>query len=59
LNVADCGVGFEAAFLNQEIQIYREAFVESFLRGVEEETVHAEIQDAGDIVAAIAAPADP
>jgi hypothetical protein len=59
LDVADCGVGFEAAFLNQEIQFCREAFVEAFLPGVEEEAVDAEIQDAGDILAAIAAPANP
>lgn len=57
--MADCSVGFEAAFLDQEIQFCRVAFVEAFLGGVEEEAVDAEVQDAGDIVTAIAAPADP
>ncbi len=57
--VADDGVGFDAAFLNEEVELGGHALFDLEVRGLDEEAVDADVQDAGDIVAAIAAPADP
>jgi hypothetical protein len=57
--VANDGVGFDAAFLNEKVQFSGHAFFHLGLRSLDEEAVDADVEDAGDIVAAIAAPADP
>jgi hypothetical protein len=43
LDVADGGVGPEAAFLDEEIEFDGRADVDTLLSGVEEEAVNAEI----------------
>ena len=58
-DVANDGVGFDAAFLNEKVQFGGHAFFHLGLRSLDEEAVDADVEDAGDIVAAIAAPADP
>jgi hypothetical protein len=57
--VANHGVDFDAAFLNEKVQFSGHAFFHLGLRSLDEEAVDADVEDAGDIVAAIAAPADP
>jgi len=57
--VADDGVGFDAAFLNEKVEFGGHAFFDFEVRGLDEQAVNADVQDAGDIVAAIAAQADP
>jgi hypothetical protein len=57
--VADDGVGLDAAFLDQEIKFGGHALFHFEVRGLDEQPVDADIQDAGDIVASVAAPADP
>ena len=57
--VANHGVGFDAAFLNEKIQFSGHAFFHLGVRRLDEEAVDADVEYAGDIVAAIAAPADP
>jgi len=58
-DVANDGVGFDAAFLNEKVQFSGHAFFHLGVRSLDEEAVDADVEDAGDIVAAIAAPADP
>ena len=57
--VADDGVGFDAAFLNEKVEFGGHAFFHFEMRGLYEEAIDADVEDAGDVVAAIAAPADP
>lgn len=57
--VADDSVGLDAAFLNEEVEHGGHAFFDLEVRGLDEKTVNAYVEDAGDVVAAIAAPADP
>lgn len=57
--MADDGVGFDAALLNEEVELGGHAFFDLEVRSLDEEAVDADIEDAGDIVAAVAAPADP
>ncbi len=57
--MANDSVGLDAAFLNKEVELGRHAFFEFELRSLDEEAVDADVEDAGDIVAAVAAPANP
>lgn len=57
--MANDGVGFYAAFLNQEVEFGGHAFFDFRVRGLDEEAVDADVENAGDVVAAIAEPADP
>jgi hypothetical protein len=57
--VANDGVGFDAAFLNEKVQFSGHASFNTEVRGLDEEAVDADVEDAGDIVAAIAAPTNP
>ena len=59
LYVADDSVCLDAAFMNEEVELGGHAFFYLEVRGLDEKTVNAYVEDAGDIVAAIAAPADP
>jgi hypothetical protein len=58
-DVANDGVGLDTAFLNQEIELGGHAFFHVQVRGLDKQAVDTDVQDAGDVVAAIAAPADP
>ena len=58
-DVADDSVGLDAAFLNEEVKLGGHAFFDLDVRGLDEKTVNAYVEDAGDIVEAVAAPADP
>jgi hypothetical protein len=58
-DVADDRVGLDAAFLNEEVELGGHAFFNLEVKGLDEKTVNAYVEDAGDVVAAIAAPADP
>jgi len=57
--VADDGVGLDAAFLNEEVELGGHAFFDLEVSGLDEKTLNADVEDARDIVAAIATPADP
>jgi hypothetical protein len=57
--VANDGVGFDAAFLNQKVEFGGHAFFQFETQGFDEEAIDADVEDAGDVLAAIAAPADP
>jgi hypothetical protein len=58
-DMANDGVGFDAAFLDEKVQFGLHAFLDLEVRRLDEEAVDADIEDARDVVAAIAAPADP
>jgi len=58
-NVANDGVGLDAALLNEEVELGGHAFLDLEVRGLDEKAVDADVEDAGDVVAAVAAPADP
>jgi hypothetical protein len=58
-DMADDSVGLDAAFLNQEVELGGHAFFDLEVKGLYEKTVNADVEDAGDVVAAVAAPADP
>ena len=58
-DVADEGVGFDAAFLDEELELDRHAFLDFEVWGVDGEPVDADVEDTRDIVAAVALPADP
>jgi hypothetical protein len=57
--VADEGVGLDAALLDEELKFGWHAFFDLEVWGLDEEAVDADIEDARDIVAAVALPADP
>lgn len=59
LDVTNDGIGFDAAFLNEEVKFGGHAFFQLEVRSLDEEPIDADVEDAGDIVPAIAAPADP
>jgi hypothetical protein len=54
----DC-VSSDAAFLNKEIEFGGHGFFHTQVRGLDEEAVDADIQDAGNVVSSVAPPADP
>ena len=58
-DVAHYGVGFDAAFLDEEVELRGHAFLDFKVRGLDEQAVDADVQHAGDIIAPVAAPADP
>jgi hypothetical protein len=53
------GVGFDAPFLNQEIEFGGHAFFHTELRSLDKQPVDTYVQDAGNIVAFVALPAEP
>jgi hypothetical protein len=57
--VADDRFGFDAAFLDEEVEFGLHAFFDFEVRGLDEEAVDADVEDAGYIVTAVALPADP
>jgi hypothetical protein len=57
--VADDGVGLDATFLDQEIKFGRHALFHFEVRGLDEQAVDADVEDAGDVVSSVAAPTDP
>jgi hypothetical protein len=57
--VSDDSIGLDAAFLNEEVELGGHTFFDLEVRGFDEKTVNADVEDAGDVVAAVAAPADP
>jgi hypothetical protein len=59
LYVANDRVGFDAAFLNQEIQLSGHAFFHAEVRSLDKQAVDTDVQDPGDIVPLVAAPAEP
>jgi hypothetical protein len=58
-DVANEGVGLDAALLHEELEFGWHAFFDLEVRRLDEEAVDADVEDAGDIVAAVALPADP
>jgi len=58
-DVADDSVGLDAAFLDEEVELGGHAFFDLEVRRLNEKAVDADVEDAGDVVAAVAAPADP
>jgi hypothetical protein len=59
LYMTNDSVGFDAPFLNQEIELGRHAFFHIEVRSLDKEAVDTYVQDAGHIVAFVAAPAEP
>ncbi len=57
--VANDGLGSDAPFLNEKIELGGHSVLDLEMRGLDKKAVAADVQDAGDIIAAIAAPADP
>jgi hypothetical protein len=57
--VANDGVGSDASLLNEKIELGGHSVLDLEMRGLDKEAVAANVQDAGDIIAAIATPADP
>jgi hypothetical protein len=57
--VANDGVGFDTAFLDEKVEFGGHAFFHFAMRGFDEEAIDADVEDAGDVFAAMAAPADP
>ena len=58
-DVANDSVGLDAAFLNEEVELGGHAFFDLEVRGLDEKTVNADVENAGNVVAAVATPADP
>lgn len=58
-DVTNDSFGVDAALLNQKIEFGGHAFFDSLVRRLDKQPVDADIQDAGDVVATVAAPADP
>jgi hypothetical protein len=58
-DVANHSVGLDAAFLDKEVELGGHAFIDFEVLGLDEKAVDADVEDAGDIVAAVAAPANP
>ena len=59
LYMTNDSVGFDAPFLNQEIELGWHAFFHIEVRSLDKEAVDTYVQDAGHIVAFVAAPAEP
>jgi len=53
------GVGSDAALLNQKIELGGHAFFYAEMRRLDEQAIDTDVQDAGNIIPAVAAPADP
>jgi len=58
-DVANDRIGPDAAFLDEKIELGGHALFQVGMRGLDKQAIDADVQDARDIVAAIAAPADP
>jgi len=59
IHVTDNGVRFDAALGNEKVEPGGHAFFDAEMRSLDEHAVDVDIQDAGDVVEAVAAPADP
>jgi hypothetical protein len=59
LYVTNDGVRFDAPLLNQEIKLGGHAFFHTEERSLDKYAVDTYVQDPGDIVAIVAAPAEP
>jgi hypothetical protein len=57
--VANDGFSFDAAFLDEKVEFGGHAFFHFEARGFDKEAIDADVQDPGDVLAAIAEPADP
>ena len=57
--VTNDGVGFDAPLLNQEIELGGHAFFDAEVRSFDKQAVNTYVQDAGNIVAIVALPAEP
>jgi hypothetical protein len=57
--VANHGVGPDAAFLDQEIELGRHALFHVEMRRLDEQAFDTDVQYTGDIITGIATPADP
>ncbi|MGB6833889.1 MAG: hypothetical protein WCA94_09335 [Candidatus Acidiferrum sp.] len=59
LYMANDGVGLNAALLNEKVEFGGHTFLDFEMRSLDEEAVDADVEDAGDVIAAIAAPTNP
>lgn len=57
--MANGGVRPQAALLNQKINLCSKANVEAVVRCMDKNSIRAQVQDSGDVIAAIAMPTDP
>lgn len=57
--MSDHGIGFDAALLDKEVELRGHALFDFEVRGLDEESVDADVENPGNIVAAVAAPANP
>ncbi|MGC1617152.1 MAG: hypothetical protein WA765_01555 [Candidatus Acidiferrum sp.] len=57
--MANGGIGSDASLLNEKIELGGHSFLDLEMWGLDKEAVEANVQDARDVVAAIAAPTDP
>jgi hypothetical protein len=59
LYVTNQSIGCDTAFLDQKIQLGGHAFFHAQVWGLDKKSIDADVQDARNIVALVAAPADP
>jgi hypothetical protein len=59
LYVTNDGVGFDAPLLNEKVEFCRHTLFHAEMRSFDEQAIDTDVQDARDVVASIAAPADP
>jgi hypothetical protein len=59
LYVTNQSIGRDTAFLDQKIELGGHAFFHAEVRSLDKKTIDADVQDARDIVALVAAPANP
>ena len=57
--MANDGVGLDAALLNEKVEFGGHTFLDFEMRSLDEEAVDADVENAGDVIAAIAAPTNP
>jgi hypothetical protein len=58
-DMADNGIGLDSAFLNEKVELGGHSCFDFEVKGLNEQAVDTDVEDARDVVAAIAAPADP
>ena len=59
IHVTDDGVRFDTALLNEKVELGGHACFDAEMGSLDEHAVDVDVQDAGDVVEAVAAPADP
>jgi hypothetical protein len=59
LHVTNQSFGCDTAFLDQKIELGGHAFFHAEVRGLDKKAIDADVQDTGNIVALVTAPADP